>query len=131
MGISHRGCIFPKLQLRPATKPNPQHSCTVIGKCINIDINIDIMSWKDGQWEGRVFIVTGASSGLGFQTACDLIKKYKDICVVLPCRTWTKAKDTVERIVDAAMTPRPSPTSTLPMVSISVSDYISGYSYLV
>jgi NAD(P)-dependent dehydrogenase (short-subunit alcohol dehydrogenase family) len=49
---------------------------------------------------GRVFIVTGANSGIGFEAALSLAKKHAT--VVLACRNLEKGKAALERIREAA-----------------------------
>lgn len=46
--------------------------------------------------EGRIFVVTGANSGLGWETACALSKK--NATVVMACRNRDKAESALERI---------------------------------
>jgi len=49
---------------------------------------------------GRVAIVTGANTGIGFETAAALAAK--NAAVVLACRTRSKAEDAIRRIEDRA-----------------------------
>src|SRR5258707_3729845 len=48
---------------------------------------------------GRVAVVTGANSGIGFHTALELARH--GARTLLACRNVTKAQDAVERIVQA------------------------------
>ena len=62
------------------------------------------MSDRTKQWtaelipsqSGRRVLITGANSGIGFETARELARKGAEI--ILPARSMTKAKDAVERI---------------------------------
>lgn len=63
---------------------------------ITITIGITIALQKPEAMTGRTVIVTGASSGLGFETARSLCEGGND--VIMACRDEEKAKRAIERI---------------------------------
>jgi NAD(P)-dependent dehydrogenase (short-subunit alcohol dehydrogenase family) len=74
------------------------------------------MSERTNKWtaefipsqSSRRVLITGANSGIGFETALDLARKGAEI--ILPARSMAKAKDAVDRIR------REIPSGVLPLV---------------
>jgi NAD(P)-dependent dehydrogenase (short-subunit alcohol dehydrogenase family) len=66
---------------------------------------------------GRVVIVTGGNSGIGYEAALGLAKRKAD--VVLACRNQDKAKAAADRIHDEA------PTARLELIPLDLSDLSS------
>ena len=66
---------------------------------------------------GRVMIVTGANSGIGYEAALAFAKRKAD--VVLACRNQDKAKDAADRIQNEA------PTARLELIPLDLSDLSS------
>ncbi len=66
---------------------------------------------------GRVVIITGANSGIGFDAARALAEH--GACVVLACRTRTKAEDARQRMLSTA------PNAVIDLVDLDLSDLTS------
>ena len=89
----------------------PFHSLSLIVMANTFDLNT-IPSQK-----GRLAIVTGANTGLGYQTALAFAKK--DIKVILACRSQQKAMDATARILKIV------PSAELVFIQLDLMDLAS------
>ena len=55
------------------------------------------------EWTGRVFIITGANSGLGRETVLGIVRSEKDVLVVLACRNETSAEEAIDHVISTAL----------------------------
>lgn len=74
---------------------------------------------------GRVVIVTGANSGLGFETARRLCDGGND--VILACRNEGKGKDAVDKIIKA----NPNALATFMQVAEAIDSLLFRYTYFL
>jgi len=93
-----------------------------------IEFNID----KIPSQKGRIAIVTGANSGLGFETSCALARK--EMKVIMACRSMDKAgkakHDILRKVPGADLEIMPVDLSSLSNVRDFAKNFLSGYNQL-
>lgn len=89
---------------------------------------IAVRKWRESQWgycknniklKGKVVVITGANSGIGFETAKELA--HREAKVILACRDLKKANDAIDKILSTVPATK---QSAVTLVLIHIDRYL-------